>query len=76
MVRSPACFKLNVYCGFRVGIAPATVEVRFQDLHIEAKVFVGARALPSVLNSYRNFFEVSLATASFSFDHYLVTTAD
>lgn len=40
-----------------VGIAPATVEVRFQDLHIEAKVFVGARALPSVLNSYRNFFE-------------------
>ena len=42
----------------RVGIAPSTVEVRFQDLHIQAKVFVGARALPSVLNSYRNFFEV------------------
>ena len=34
------------------------MEVRFQDLHIQAKVFVGARALPSVLNSYRNFFEV------------------
>ena len=41
-----------------MGIAPSTVEVRFQDLHIQAKVFVGARALPSVLNSYRNFFEV------------------
>lgn len=47
---------LGVQC--RVGIAPSTVEVRFQDLHIQAQVFVGARALPSVLNSYRNFFEV------------------
>ncbi|DBB05992.1 hypothetical protein WJX82_004698 [Trebouxia sp. C0006] len=45
-----------------VGIAPSTVEVRFQDLHIQAKVFVGARALPSVLNSYRNFFEGLLQT--------------
>ncbi len=49
---------LGVQC--RVGIAPSTVEVRFEDLHIQAKVFVGARALPSVLNSYRNFFEVSV----------------
>lgn len=49
---------LGVQC--RVGIAPSTVEVRFQDLHIQAKVFVGARALPSVINSYRNFFEVSM----------------
>ena len=41
-----------------MGISPSTVEVRFENLHIEAKVFVGARALPTVLNSYRNFFEV------------------
>ncbi|KAL3144459.1 hypothetical protein ABBQ32_004202 [Trebouxia sp. C0010 RCD-2024] len=40
-----------------VGIVPSSVEVRFENLHIQAKVFVGARALPSVLNSYRNFFE-------------------
>ena len=55
---------LGVQC--RVGIAPSTVEVRFQDLHIQAKVFVGARALPSVLNSYRNFFEVSVQQQSAS----------
>ncbi|KAL0043186.1 hypothetical protein WJX82_006042 [Trebouxia sp. C0006] len=45
-----------------VGIAPSTVKVRFQDLHIQAKVFVRARALPSVLNSCRNFFEGLLQT--------------
>jgi len=55
---------LGVRC--RVGIAPSTVEVRFQDLHIQAKVFVRARALPSVLNSCRNFFEVSVQQQSAS----------
>lgn len=44
----------------RMGITSSTVEVRFEDLVITAKVFVGARALPTVLNSYRNFFEVRL----------------
>lgn len=48
------------FCICRVGIVPSSVEVRFENLHIQAKVFVGARALPSVLNSYRNFFEVSV----------------
>ena len=37
-----------------------TVEVRCENLSMEAKVTVGSRALPTVLNSYRNFFEVSL----------------
>ena len=52
---------VTVIC--RVGIVPSSVEVRFENLHIQAKVFVGARALPSVLNSYRNFFEVSMAVS-------------
>lgn len=37
-----------------------TVEVRCENLTMEAKVTVGSRALPTVLNSYRNFFEVGL----------------
>ena len=33
-------------------------EVRFENLGVEAEVFVGSRNLPTVINSYRNFFEV------------------
>ena len=35
------------------------MEVRFQKLNIEAKIQLGNRALPTVLNSYRDFVEVS-----------------
>lgn len=35
-----------------------SVEVRFENLTIESSVYIGSRALPSVLNAYRNFFEV------------------
>ena len=34
------------------------VEVRFENLGVEADVYVGSRNLPTVLNSYRNFVEV------------------
>ena len=34
--------------------------MRFQNLGVEAEVFVGARNLPTVWNSYRNFFEFYL----------------
>ena len=34
------------------------VEVRFENLTVESSVYVGSRALPSVLNAYRNFVEV------------------
>ena len=44
----------------RVGLDSATVEVRCADLNVEAELMLGNRALPTVLNSYRNFFEVSL----------------
>lgn len=47
-------------CACRVGVDMPTVEVRCENLTMEAKVTVGSRALPTVLNSYRNFFEASV----------------
>ncbi len=43
----------------RVGIELAKVEVRFENLNVESSVYVGSRALPTVLNSYRNVVDVS-----------------
>ena len=43
----------------RVGIELASVEVRFENLNVESAVYVGNRALPTVLNSYRNVLDVS-----------------
>ncbi len=42
-----------------MGINLSKVEVRFENLAVEADVHVGGRALPSVLNSVRNIVEVS-----------------
>ena len=36
------------------------VEVRFEDLRVDADVHVGGRAMPTVLNSVRNFVEVCM----------------
>ncbi|WOG95526.1 hypothetical protein DCAR_0414849 [Daucus carota subsp. sativus] len=41
----------------RVGIDLPKIEVRFQQLKIDAKVYVGSRALPSFLNSVWNMLE-------------------
>jgi hypothetical protein len=41
-----------------VGIELPTVEVRFENLTIDARCHVGGRALPTLWNSVRNFFEV------------------
>jgi hypothetical protein len=41
-----------------VGIQQPTVEVRFQNLFINAEVYVGNRALPTLLNFTRNIVEV------------------
>lgn len=43
---------------FRVGIELPTIEVRYENLTIEADCYVGDRALPTLLNSTRNIFEV------------------
>jgi ABC-type cobalamin/Fe3+-siderophores transport system ATPase subunit len=44
-----------------VGIQQPTVEVRFQNLFINAEVYVGNRALPTLLNFTRNIVEGLLA---------------
>lgn len=46
----------------RVGIEVPTVEVRFEHLSVEAEVYVGDRALPSLLNFTRDMFEDMLAS--------------
>ncbi|KAL3150185.1 hypothetical protein ABBQ32_000044 [Trebouxia sp. C0010 RCD-2024] len=38
----------------RAGIDLASVEVRFQNLYVDADIAVGARGEPTVLNAYRN----------------------
>jgi hypothetical protein len=42
-----------------VGADLPTVEVRFKDLDVRTSVYLGNRALPTLLNSYRNAIEVS-----------------
>lgn len=41
----------------RVGLDIPIVEVRFEHINVEAKVYVGGRALPSLLNFYANVLE-------------------
>ncbi|XP_021746286.1 pleiotropic drug resistance protein 1-like [Chenopodium quinoa] len=41
----------------RVGIEIPTIEVRYENLNVEAQVLVGSRGLPSVLNFFTNTFE-------------------
>ena len=43
----------------RGGIELASVDVRFKNLNVESWVYAGSRALPTVLNSYRNVVDVS-----------------
>ncbi|KAH9560799.1 hypothetical protein CY35_06G126700 [Sphagnum magellanicum] len=45
----------------RVGVQQPTVEVRFQNFSVNAEVYVGTRALPTILNFYRNIVEGLLA---------------
>ena len=42
----------------RVGIDLPTVEVRFENVKIEAEAYVGSRALPTFLNFFINIAEV------------------
>jgi len=42
----------------RVGMEPPSIQVRFDRLTVHAKIFVGARATPTVFNAYRNAAEV------------------
>ncbi|GJZ10574.1 ABC transporter G family member 35-like protein [Tanacetum coccineum] len=51
----------------KVGISLPTVEVRFQNLCVEADCHVGDRALPTLTNSARNIIEGLLASIGISF---------
>ena len=53
----PTCW-VNCLDWCRVGIKMSAVEVRFENLSVDADVHVGGRALPTVLNSVLNFVEV------------------
>ena len=49
----------------RVGMEQPSVELRFQNLHIETSLYSDSgRNLPTVFNAYRNVFEVSSAMAA------------
>ena len=62
--RGLGCLELWLFCWTfcRVGLAIPTVEVRFEHLNVEAQVYVGGRALPSLFNFYVNVLEVSNST--------------
>ncbi|XP_052166850.1 ABC transporter G family member 47 [Oryza glaberrima] len=41
----------------RVGIKLPTIEVRYENLNVEAESYVGSRGLPTIFNTYANIFE-------------------
>lgn len=43
---------------YRVGIDLPTIEVRFENLKVEAEAYVGSRSLPTLINFFANIFEV------------------
>lgn len=51
------CFSTFEY---RVGLNVPTIEVRFEHLTVEAKVYIGSRALPTLLNFSINMLQVNL----------------
>lgn len=54
-----ACREGFLGCVGRVNLELPTVEVRFEDLHIETEVYAEtSRQLPSLLNAVRGIFEV------------------
>lgn len=53
-------FVLCVTLLFRVGIQLPTIEVRYENLMVDAKCFVGSRALPTLKNVTINILEVPI----------------
>ena len=49
---------LSWFGGRSVGIELPTIEVRYENLSVDADCYVGSRALPTLWNSARNFAEV------------------
>uniref|UniRef100_A0A0A9BVX2 Uncharacterized protein n=1 Tax=Arundo donax TaxID=35708 RepID=A0A0A9BVX2_ARUDO len=42
----------------RVGIELPKMEVRYENLNVEAEAYVGSRGLPTIFNTYANVLEV------------------
>ena len=55
---SQAAFGELSICCCRAGVEFARNEVQFENLSIEADVYVGNRAMPTIPNSFRNLAEV------------------
>ena len=51
---------------YRVGIELPIVEVRYQNLNVDAECHIGSRALPTLWNVTRNILEVRELICSFS----------
>jgi hypothetical protein len=51
---------------YRVGLDIPTIEVRYQNLKIDAEAFVGSRALPSFVNAATNVIEVRREIRNYS----------
>ena len=58
LISWPIAFGFRFWVCARVGIELPTVEVRFENLTIDAQCYVGGRALPTLWNTVRNFVEV------------------
>lgn len=54
----------------RVGLDIPTIEVRFEHLNVEAGVYVGRRALPTMLNFSLNMLEVIKLDSQIDVKHY------
>ncbi|CAI5480135.1 unnamed protein product [Closterium sp. Yama58-4] len=52
----------------RVGLSVPSVEVRFEDVNVEAGVYVGTRALPTLLNFTRNSIAAALHSLGVELD--------
>lgn len=46
--------------GYRVGLELPKIEVRFENLAVEADAYAGSRAIPTLLNATLNTLEVNL----------------
>lgn len=53
------CFVVVSKFEYRVRLDMPTIEVRFEHLTVEAKVYLGSRALPTLLNFAINMLQVN-----------------
>lgn len=51
----------------RVGIELPTIEVRYENLSVEAEAYVGSRGLPTILHTYANVLEVYILKILYGF---------